>query len=568
MHPLAKHQVSGIQIMQSRTLWVADSYAQLVKYRPPEITKQYAEKLAHLFTQSGQLLAWDMGAGKTRAGLYIMASWATLAMRMENPEFRRVMMRPMMVLGEASGVHVWKNQLASWFPDAPGDFLFPIETGAQVDEAIDLAYSGNVKALSVSYSMVSRYVNKFERLRFSLVIADEIQALTNPNTQRAQALYRLARFRDDAYPGIIFKVGLSGTPFTNKVADLWPVLSFLQGVPKARKVKGETKYHMVSTNWGSRTQFEDMYVDEKTGLGGKNILHDPKKYVSCNNHSEAECPNLHPKMLRLIMHRVTAEEAWPNLPFVSLEWVEATMPPDQAKLYDTLISDMVLPAIDKEFGAERERAVQRLALMTYAFECLASGRQLQYSLRNSPELALPFGVDESGILDKVVEICDEIPDPESVVIFTGYEQFANQIAERLAHMNPIVLAGQTGRAEDAERDFQNKALGHRAFVSTTRGIKAITLTKARYCIVAGFLSYSPWDILQAIYRIRRPGQTADRLMVYGITIEGTLLAWLRARLAKKLEYGLQVLDGATGGAEILNIQDMTRKQFADAFRGK
>ena len=568
--PLAKHQLDGIRIFQSRVLWVADSFARIEdRYGTGEPSKEKIQALAYLFTQAGQLFAWDMGAGKTRSGLYITAAWSTLAERIESARFRTFMQRPILILGEASGVHVWKTQLRLWFAGAPDNFMLPIESGAQVDAAIEAAACGEVKALSVSYSLLTRYADRFDKLNYSLLIADEVQALTNSEAKRTQALYRLSRLKEAAVPGVIFKIGLSGTPFTNRVADLWPVISFLQGVPKARKVKGELVYHMVSGNWGNRTQFVDQFTVKDSGsLRGQNIVHDPRLYVGCNYHMAEDCPNLHPRMTRLIMHRVTAAEAWPNLPSVGLDWIETELPASQQELYDTLISELVIPTVDEQGNQGQTKEIERLALMTYAFEALASGRQLQYSLRDKPETKLSFGAEESGILDKVRELCDEIPEDESVVIFTGYEQFARQIAERLGDMKPILLAGSTGNAEQAERDFQDASLGHRAFVATTRGIKAITLTKARYCIIAGFLSYSPWDILQAIYRIRRPGQKADRLMVYALTVEGTLLAWLRGRLAQKLESGLQVLDGRVGGAEVLNIQDMTKKQFLDAFKGK
>ena len=574
MDPLAKHQIAGIGIIQQRALWAGARYAELEARRPGMTAKRYAETAISLFTECGWLAAWDMGAGKTRAGLYVMAAWETLAQRSVNATWTAAMRRPMLVLGEASGIHVWKNQLALWFPGAPANFILPVETGAQVAEALKLAESGGVSALSISYSLLTRHVDLFAQAKFSLVIHDEIQALTNQNAQRSQALYRIARIREDNLPGMLFKLGLSGTPFTNRVDSLWPVTSYLQGVPKARRTgrpnpkrpRDEVHFFMVSNVWGTRAAFMSKYTTD--GVMGKNLLHDPRSYKECNYHSFAECDKLHPRLLNQIMHRVTAEEAWPNLPSVDLEWIDVELPKSQRELYDSLVDDMVLPAIAVENGAGVSVEVNRLALMTLAFECLASGKQLQYSLRNRPELELPFGANESGILDEIERICREMPDSESIIIFAEYEQFAHQIAERLKWLRPVVLAGGTGNAQQAEADFQDPKKGHRAFVATRRGIKALTLTKARYCVIAGFLSYSPWDILQAIYRIRRPGQKAERLMIYALSVKGTLLAWLKTRLAQKLQSGLQVLDGSTVGAEQLNIQDMTKKQFRDAFRGE
>ena len=189
LDPLAKHQLDGIRIFQSRALWVADSFARIeYEYGTGEPSKEKIQQLAYLFTQAGQLFAWDMGAGKTRAGLYIMAAWSTLAERVESSRFRSLMQRPILILGEASGVHVWKVQLAHWFPGAPDGFMLPIETGAQVESAIEAAACGQVRALSVSYSLLTRYADRFDALSYSLLIADEVQALTNSDAKRTQAL--------------------------------------------------------------------------------------------------------------------------------------------------------------------------------------------------------------------------------------------------------------------------------------------------------------------------------------------------------------------------------------------
>jgi histidinol phosphatase-like PHP family hydrolase len=55
------------------------------------------------------------------------------------------------------------------------------------------------------------------------------------------------------------KLALSGTPFSNRVGDLWPLLALLQGWARAGKRKGKTYYTPVSPIWGKRGEFEMRY---------------------------------------------------------------------------------------------------------------------------------------------------------------------------------------------------------------------------------------------------------------------------------------------------------------------
>lgn len=575
IQPLADHQKRGINIVFTHLEWASGILGPVLQERPKQGDKAYATRLAQAASVSGRMLTWAMGAGKTRAGLTLIALWDSWVKDNIPDEYvvlKQSLIRPILIIGEASGIHVWRNELRKWFPDAPENYIVSAVNGSDIESCVGEMALGNSRAMTISYSMLTRHLDKLLVMPYGLCILDEIQAITNQDSARSKAIHALKHFRPDGSQGIAFTLGLSGTPFTNRIGDLWPVLTTVQGYSFARKIAGRQVYTIQSAVWGKRSEFNDKYVVQTgTGIVGKNLTHDPRRYVSCAFHREEDCENLHPRMKRWIMHRVTADEAWPNLPGADLIWSTVKMGEEQRNLYDDLVGNLIIPAYD-ERGHERDLKIHQMALMTYAFEALASGNQVLFSLRNKiPDAALRFGSSESCIKQEVERILSEMESHERAIVFTGFEQFANELADYapIRALNPIVLSGNSGwTSEAAERAFQDPKSKHRVMIGTTKMVKALTLTAARYCIIAGFLSYSPWDIMQAIYRIRRPGQAAEHLMIYGISVEDSLLQWLKNRLATKLEYGLQALDGRAGGAEELGIEQLTHRQFVDAFRGK
>lgn len=290
---LAKHQERGVTMFfnnAEKSLLAADA---ILAQRPADdkISRGYADALFKAWSApgTGNLKSWAMGSGKTLTGLYIMAHWrrwqAIVGPRITAPVVRDALNRPHIVVAKANGVHVWREQLQQWFPTAPQDWIVNPTSGREIDAAIASVIDGHSRCLAISYSLLSRYITKIDALRFSLGIFDEVQALTNPTTERAQAIYRLMRLRDDGVPGVMFKIAMSGTPFTNRVTDLWPVLAMLQGysVPQRRGGVDATDKHYLlrSPIWGSRAEFDGKYT---VALGNgksasRNLIHDPRHNI-------------------------------------------------------------------------------------------------------------------------------------------------------------------------------------------------------------------------------------------------------------------------------------------------
>ena len=586
---LAKHQIEGIDLFYKRAQQAATLIDTAFKQPPAKLNKGWTDALLRSWADNGtgRLFAWAMGAGKTRAGLTILAGWRSWYESFPHTEAMTTLCRrPHLVVAKASGIHVWGNELRKWFPNAPTDWIINPTTSKQVRDAVQAILERKARVLAISYSLLARNVEEVEKLTFALGLFDEVQQLTNTQTQRAQAVYRIMRLRTEQLPGMPFEVGvpgilfkgaLSGTPFTNRPTDLWPVLAMLQGVAAPRNEAGKTVYVLRSPEWKARSEFERQYTRLIAGAAGGvrvpcNLVHDPKNDIGCAfHHGDEKCNHLHPRLRRTVMHRVTADEAWPNLPQAEPEWIEVEMGATQKRIYKNMVDEEILPTITSR-GHGNDMRLERMALMTYAFECCASTRQLELSAIRKGRLGVQLREKEkheSAILDEVVTMAADMEQDEPLLVFTLFQGFAEEIATHpaFASRKPLLLSGGTNlKNADAERIFQSGKSN--MIVATTKGIEAMTLTRARTVIIAGFLSFSPFDIMQAIYRIRRPGQQAERLMVYCLYTKGTLLEWLQSKLAKKLDAGFKTLDGRTDGADDLGVGAMTDRAFEDAFWGK
>jgi SNF2 family DNA or RNA helicase len=568
--PLKPHQSGGVD----RTLTRWGQWAQKVNSlnKIPDT----------LWAGPGRLFAWDVGTGKTMAALHMIDRWDEWVQSLQvNDVLTAALSGPILIVSQARGRHVWEKEARKWYPELSSVMVTP-ETGKELRLAAALLKEGDVRIISTSYTALALNPGVLDGFRFSLCILDEIHELGNSATSRSQAIYQLMRLRSDGMPGIMCRLGLSGTPSTNKPDKLWPVLATLQGYSNERKTKDGRTYDYLLTSpkwaWDTRAQFETRYCDSSDDgynsvKGGKFLAHDPERYVYCQGHNEEDCECLHQRMKKLVMDRVTRAEAWAEIKDPIIAWEEVPMTPNQKKLYFDMVNTEVLAALDDE--KLKKSQVDRFALMTYAFEGAVSCNQLLTGLRkkhgDTVQLATSDGKllsCDSSKLEWIVDFMESLDDDAAVIVFTEFARFAKEIATdpRLAKFKPLLLAGNSPlSSKQAEERFQNHE--SRLLVSTTKGTTAITLTAASYIVVAGKLSWGPIDYQQAIGRAPRPGQTKT-VMVYLLYAPGTIEAWLRGKLARKLEDNTAVLDGRYDGADELSVGGMSNAQFINAFYGQ
>ena len=147
------------------------------------------------------LLSWDMGLGKTVA---------TLACLYRNPHAM-----PAVVVCPASVKFHWEAEAAK----------FGIRTSvAEGRRPPILAWTRGGRSnglLVINYDILPFWTDVLKKMDFKTIILDECQNLGNQNSSRTKASVELARPMKHA-------IALSGTPLTNRPAELWPTLNILR----------------------------------------------------------------------------------------------------------------------------------------------------------------------------------------------------------------------------------------------------------------------------------------------------------------------------------------------------
>ncbi len=137
----------------------------------------------------GALLADDMGLGKTVQALCAVQT-------------------PALVVCPTSVLFNWKEELARFRPGLSVHVYHG--PGRSLDPEADVTLT--------SYAILRLDIDALAARRFDTVVLDEAQNIKNPESQVAQAAYRL-----DAS----FRMALTGTPVENRLEELWSQLHFL-----------------------------------------------------------------------------------------------------------------------------------------------------------------------------------------------------------------------------------------------------------------------------------------------------------------------------------------------------
>lgn len=139
--------------------------------------------------QLGALLADDMGLGKTLQAITVLSG-------------RTLVVAPTSVL------YSWEEQIRRFRPNL---HVCRYHGGNRVLDP-------SKQVLITTYALLRMEIERFESIHWDTIVLDESQQIRNPESQVAQAAFRL---KGD------FKLNLSGTPVENSLEDVWSQLQFL-----------------------------------------------------------------------------------------------------------------------------------------------------------------------------------------------------------------------------------------------------------------------------------------------------------------------------------------------------
>lgn len=401
----------------------------------------------------GALMADDMGLGKTLQALLFLVSF-----REQTPAEKR---GPILIVAPTGLLSNWQKEITDHLTHnslgtlllAYGAGLRSIRTGKGKDtdfgaSLLDINKIGAADVVFTTYETQRDYQASFSLIKFSIVIFDEIQKVKNPKSLISRSATTL---------NADFKIGLSGTPVENSIADLWTILDVLSpGI-----INLSLKEFLIEYS-GSPEEEETLIKLEQL----KDAL------LTKTN----ERP---PLVLRRMKDQVFKGigpdgSKIPDKFIVPVEETSEFMPKEQEEFYSRIVN---------------ETSFKQLRMI----EALHYFRRISLSPRHADELSGDSEgfIESSGRLKSAFKILDEVSNRnEKVIVFVESRDIQGPLAlliqERYKLIkSPLIINGAvSGAARQARVDeFQNGLPGFDAIIiSPKAGGVGLTLTAANHVL--------------------------------------------------------------------------------------
>ena len=443
--------------------------------------------LKHLTDRGfGALLADDMGLGKT------IQTIAWLMKRRETDDAK-----PALIVAPVSVTMNWMRELAKFAPSmkvmlhqgkerlAGGSFL-------RAAKKCDVVIAG--------YPLFVKDFRLLSEAGFGALVLDEAQLIKNPDTRMAQS----AR----AFP-CLDRVALTGTPFENRVMDIWSIEEFLN-----------------AGLLGPRSEFVEDFERPIREGGSAPAMAELKKALA-------------PFLLRRLK----------NDPEIAAELGAKR----EIREYCVL--------------SARQRAAYEVALARYVNAPREERGGKGHALALLTELKLVCdglggnGEVYGGKVERLVELLESIFDAgESVLVFTQYvkvgERIKSLIEKKFSRKVPFLHGGLTPAARDAQIAAFNSSEAPTAFVlSLKAGGFGLNLTKATH-VIHYDRWWNPAVENQATDRAHRIGQSRT-VFVHLFISHGTLEDRIDRILEEKRTIAGELV--VSGESFLLKMSD---KEFA------
>jgi SNF2 family DNA or RNA helicase len=481
------------------------------------------------------LLGDDMGLGKTVTAIALDKEWRQYEHGELQQEWIGTNRHMTLVVTLKSLVSMWEEHFAEWNPDLKVLSISSLSRASLAGQARSQAadvFIVNWETLRLEPSLAN--------IRWLHMISDEVQKAKN-----RKALLTVAWKNIRA----LHLTDMSGTWADNKPDDGWSILN-----------------HLYPRKWSSYWAFYNHHIlfqqkiNPKTGQSYRKVLgvHDEESLQAA---------------MRPFYVRRTKDEVLKDLPEKTYSCIRVRLHPQQRRAYDDMRRDMLAWVGEHESDVLAAPVViaklMRLQQLAIAFGEMRRVEQMTWkpvpqsfidahpgaSLRpnkNHPEVmearvkeitSKLFLTDPSAKLDAFMELLEQLPSNESIVVFGQSKQAMHLLAHRLDKVGESygILTGDV--TSDRVRgqlvqDFQ--AGKFRVFMGTIKaGGVGITLHRASKMV---FLDrdWSPSKNRQAEDRIHRIGQR-NACMYYDLMADDTIDMGRFQQIQQKWEWIKKIL---------------------------
>ena len=432
----------------------------------------------------GGILADDMGLGKTVQVLALV----------EHARRQRPESGPFLVVAPTSVVTAWVHEAERHAPE-----LRVGVCGRRTDDVAAIAADSDV--VVTTYTVLRLAHARYAAVSWGGLVLDEAQQVKNHQSKTYAAV------RTITAP---FKLAVTGTPFENRLMELWALLSIT--------VPGLYPWPRLFNERVARPVERDR---DAAALG---------RFRS----------RIRPFLLRR-----------------TKEIVASDLPPKQEQVLDVVLEPRHRRIYDTHLAKERQRILglvedfdrNRVAI----FSALTKLRQLALD----PALVDPaHDAVGSAKLDLLVDHLEEITaEGHRALVFSQFTSFLSRVRARLAaeDIGATYLDGSTRDRAAVIDEFRTG--GAPVFlISLKAGGVGLTLTEADYVFVLDPW-WNPATEAQAVDRAHRIGQTAH-VHVYRLVATDTIEEKVMQLKGRKAELFAQVIDGERAMAQGIDADDI------------
>ncbi len=439
----------------------------------------------------GACLADDMGLGKT---IQVLALLLTLERT-----------RPSLLVVPASLLANWEQESRRFTPSLRTLIAHPSWMAQEELRLLEAGRLSGVDLVVTSYATLLRLPNLLE-MRWNLVVADEAQALKNPNAKQTKAVKKLQAAS---------RIALTGTPVENRLSDLWSLFDFTHpGLLGSQKTFARVTKDLA--HYGPLRALVKPYILRRL-KSDKRIIGDlPDK---------------------------TEVIAW------------CSLNPSQAAFYQRAVQELE-SALEHSEGMERRGLVLSF-LMRFKQIC------------NHPSQWTGDGAwkpEDSGKFRRLGELAETIAaKQEKVLVFTQFRETTEPLAAFLGGIfgrEGLVLHGGTpvGKRRERVARFQEDERTPFFVLSIKAGGTGLNLTAASH-VIHFDRWWNPAVENQATDRAWRIGQHRN-VLVHKFVCRGTVEERIDDLIRSKQALVQEVLEEGGGGSEV-NLTELSDTELLD-----
>lgn len=426
---------------------------------PDKVQEEHIQTVLDSGWAGGALIAEGMGRGKTLIATEVVM---------------RSNARVVLIVAPRATLPSWRATLLGQGFKHP---ITRIRTGKDFEAVTAALKAGTPGAYLITTQFFSS--PKFDWLKYKkidIAIVDEIHKFAN---RRGVGHKRLLKLRP------AFRLGMSGTPWGNRIENMWAVTRWLY------------------PDWagGSFWRWAEEYLTQRT-----NSLYIAGEYQEVVEITGERIPG---KYVSTLPAFIRTKEAHPDIPEILRDqlWVELT--PKQRKMYDAFERDCMIFIGDKALVAEIPITMRtRLRQMTLG------------SVTVDDDGIVGFPDDmASAKFDALKDFLDQ--NPENVLIITESKKYAEIVAKRLGDSARLWQGGLNEAQQQELIDGFGVEFPHLVAVTAALDAGLDGLQKRCHTMVWMSRSEDPVMNSQTEGRLARRGQKHGHVVCIDIIAEDT-----------------------------------------------